>query len=330
VSGQQLTLASGSQFNVNNNSTLYLGGTINNAGTITLNGAANLTNLIMNSSLVTLTGGGHLTLAGGTNNDRIYENGSNMELDNVNNTISGGGQFGVGEAVLFNNESAGVVNATAALTLSFGGVQMVNAGTLEATGGPLSVANAVFNTGSIIANGGNVTIAGNVNGVGSITLDGTSTVEIGSSGGGGSGQTITFSGASADTFKLDSAQGFTGTIVGLATGKTIDLANVSFSTATFAYSGNTTSGVLTVTDGTIQTSIKLTGNYTQANFSLANDGSGHTDVTYNGTGMSRPSGVAQMASAMAGMGAGSASAALAASHAPTMTHALLSLPHAVA
>jgi hypothetical protein len=167
--------------------------------------------------------------------------------------------------------------------------------------------------------------------VGSITLDGTSRVEIGSSVGGGSGQTITFSGSSADTFKLDSAQGFTGTIVGLATGKTIDLANVSFSTASLTYSGNTTSGVLTVTDGAIQTSIKLTGNYTQPNFALANDGSGHTDVTYNGTGMSPPLGVAQMASAMAGMGAGSASAALAASHAPTMAHTLLSLPqHAVA
>ena len=39
-----------------------------------------------------------------------------------------------------------------------------SAGTLEATGGALSVTNSVYNTGSIIANGRNVTIGGNVGG----------------------------------------------------------------------------------------------------------------------------------------------------------------------
>lgn len=287
VLGQAVNIAAGSQVTVNNNSSLSLYGTIANAGTITLNGAGNNANILLNSSVITLTGGGALTLAGGTGTDRIYQTTGNALLDNVNNTISGGGQIGTGGAMFLTNEAAGIINATLAggIAINLAGNQMINAGTLEATGSNLSVTNAVFNTGSIIANGGNVTIGGNVNGTGSESLSGTSSLEIGSSTGATAAQTVTFQSGATGVFKIDQAQFFTGTVAGMSTGKTIDLGNVVIGTATLTYSGTTSSGVLTVTDGTITSTIKMTGNYTQANFSLANDGGGHTDVTYNGTGL---------------------------------------------
>lgn len=287
VSGQAVNIAAGSQIVVNNNATLYLEGTINNAGTITQAGAGSYTDIRLNSPVVTLTGGGHITLAGGTGNDRLYENQGNAQLNNVNNIISGSGQIGVNGPMYLTNGAAGVINATLAggFIINLGGVQMVNAGLLEATGSNLTVGYGVFNTGTILANGGNVSIAGNVNGAGAETISGSSVLDIGSSVGASAAQAVNFSVGSTGTFRIDYAQSFSGTLTGLATGRTLDLGNIVIGSATLSYTGNTTAGVLSVTDGTTVSNVKLNGNYTQANFHLANDGGGHTDVTYSGTGM---------------------------------------------
>ena len=331
VLNQAVNLASGTQFVVNNNATLYLYGAINNAGTITLSGGANTTQISLNSSVVTLSGGGQLVLAGGSGVDRIIQNQGNAKLDNVNNTISGGGSLGAGGAMYLTNESAGVINATLAggLAINLGGVTMVNAGLLEATGSALSVTNSVFNTGTIAAHGGNVTIGGNVNGVGAETLFGASSLEIGSSVGPNAAQTVTFSGgASGSVFKIDNAQSFSGTVVGLSTGKTIDLGNVNFAGVSLSYSGTTTSGVLTVTDGATTSTIKLTGNYVQANFTKVNDGSGHTDISYNGTGLAPSPALNQMVSAMASMTGGGSASSLVSSVGQSGTGLRLATPHA--
>jgi hypothetical protein len=332
-----VNIAAGSNVVVNNNSSLYLYGTINNAGTITESGAGNTTYIRLGSSVVTLSGGGALVLSGGTGNDQIIPVSANARLDNVNNTISGGGQIGAGDTLYVTNEAAGVIDATLAggIVINLAGVQMINAGMLEATGSNLSVTNSVFNTGTIIANGGNVTIGGNVNGTGAEQLYGTSNLEIGSSVGGAAAQTVTFESGSSGTFKIDQAQNFNGSVVGLATNgpivSEIDLANLSYATASLTYAGTTTSGVLTVTDGTIVSTIKLTGDYTQANFALGMDSGGHTLVTYNGTGMAAipaSGSVNRMAAAMAAMGGGTAASSLASSTAQNPTSLLLATPHA--
>ena len=338
VLGQAVNIAAGSNIVVNNNSSLYLYGTINNAGTITEAGAANTTYIRLGSSVVTLSGGGALVLSGGTGNDDIIPVAANARLDNINNTISGAGNIGAGNALYVTNESAGVIDATLAggITINLGGVQMINAGTLEATGSNLSVTNSVFNTGTIVANGGNVTIGGNVNGTGGEQLYGTSNLEIASSVGGAAAQTVTFESGSSGTFKIDQAQNFNGTVAGLATNgsvvSAIDLANLSYSTASLTYAGTTSSGVLTVTDGTIVSTIKLTGDYVQSNFGLAADTGGHTLVTYNGTGMAAiPAGgsgsVDRMVAAMAAMGGG-ASASSRVSNTTQTPSLMLATPHA--
>ena len=334
VLNQAVNLTAGTSFIVNNNSTLYLYGAINNAGTITLSGGANTTQIALNSSVITLSGGGNVLLAGGTGSDRIIQNQGNAKLDNVNNTISGGGQIGAGGAMYLTNEAGGTINATLAggIGINLGGVTAINAGILEATGSALSVTYSVYNTGSIIANGGNVTIGGNVGGAGTETLSGSSSLEIGSSVGPTAAQTVTFSAGATGVFKIDTAQSFTGTVVGLSTGKTIDLGNLVIGTATLTYSGGVTNGVLTVTDGTITSTIKLTGNYTQANFHVANDGGGHTNVTYTGTGMApspaASSAVNQMVSAMASLGADSSAASMSSNASHSAGAMLLALPHA--
>ena len=148
-------------------------------------------------------------------------------------------------------------------------------------------AYTVSNTGLIIAeDGASITITGNVGGAGKELISGASTLEIGQSTGAGAAQTVQFAksgaGVSTGTFRIDNAQSFTGAVAGLGTGDTLDLANIAFATATLSYSGSTSGGVLTVGDGTTTAHITLVGNYSQANFHLAADAGGHTNVTYSG------------------------------------------------
>jgi autotransporter passenger strand-loop-strand repeat protein len=146
--------------------------------------------------------------------------------------------------------------------VSSGGAEYVSAGgTANGTTINSGGTEYIFNGGSA----GNTTIAGG-------------TLEIMSGGTAGTG-TIGFAGAG--TLKLDHYTGFgTPTISGMVdTSQKIDLADISFSTATLGYSGNALSGTLTVADGTHTATLALLGQYTAANFTLGNDGSGGTLVS---------------------------------------------------
>ena len=70
--------------------------------------------------------------------------------------------------------------------------------------------------------------------------------------------------------------GFTGS--GFSDSDKIDLATVAFgSTTSLTYAGST----LTVTDGAHVARLAMIGTYAQANFQMANDGSGYTLITYS-------------------------------------------------
>ena len=91
--------------------------------------------------------------------------------------------------------------------------------------------------------------------------------------------TVSFA-TSSGTLKIDNSSNFGGSIAGqLAVGDVIDLADINFSSnTTIHYSGNNSSGTLTVSDGVHTASIALQGNYSLANFTMMSDGHGGTSV----------------------------------------------------
>jgi hypothetical protein len=163
VSGtvNNLTIGSTSVLNFNNNNSLTIDGTTitnsNKTGTggIILNSAGNLTDWIIGSSAVTLTGGGTVTLSNNLEN-RIYGAVAADVLTNANNTIQGSGQLGVGQMGLI-NQSAGIIDANQSTALTIHTSNgTTNAGTLEATaGGNLILQGDTYtNTGgTILASG---------------------------------------------------------------------------------------------------------------------------------------------------------------------------------
>ena len=167
----------------NNNST-FLTGTITNNGSIQLNSVGNVTSLEANGA-VTLTGAGTVTLSDNIQN-YLLEAAPGGSLTNVNNTISGSGNIGNG-AMAFTNQAAGVVNATSALgnflTVQTGAAGATNLGLMEASsGGTLQLENAIANTngttnGTIEAlNGGTVLLNGATVSGGTVTTAGTGVV----------------------------------------------------------------------------------------------------------------------------------------------------------
>src|SRR5207244_5575668 len=81
------------------------------------------------------------------------------------------------------------------------------------------------------------------------------------------------------TLKLDKSASFAGTVAGMVGSDTLDLADINFATVKKAtFSGTSTSGTLTVTDGSHTANIALTGNYLSSTWTLSSDGHGGTVV----------------------------------------------------
>ena len=95
---------------------------------------------------------------------------------------------------------------------------------------------------------------------------GSSTITFASGGGGGDGGTL----------KIDGTGAYNFLVAGFAQPDEFDLSAVNFATATKSYSGNSSSGTLTVTDGTHSVSILLLGNYSLASFNLGPESGGGT------------------------------------------------------
>ena len=137
---------------IGNGAILPLGGTINNTGTIALNSTGDETNLQFIEHGATLQGGGEVILSDSAEN-LITGASLDVTLTNVDNTISGSGQLGMGQLTLVNE---GTIDATGAnaLTIDTGANVVTNTGTLEATGsGGLTVLSAIANSGILWANG---------------------------------------------------------------------------------------------------------------------------------------------------------------------------------
>jgi len=195
-----------------------LRGSIVNKGNLQINGGNGVsTSLLIDSSNVTLSGGGTVILAtldlGGSASIGA-SGGSSRALTNVDNTIQGGGLLLLNDMTLLNeatinaNRTAdsplllieggnvtntGLMEATNRGLLSMSGVAVNNGGgTISANGSAASVAlavNTVIQGGALTNNGAAFfgTLAGQVasldgsTGAGAVTLNGTYTGDLGSS-----------------------------------------------------------------------------------------------------------------------------------------------------
>ena len=163
------------------NTNTYLAGTINNNNNIQMNGGSGTNaQLLMNSSNVTLQGGGTLTLntATGGGNAYIAQAVGGLTLTNVNNTIQGSGIIGANGLTL-TNQAGGVINANStggsqitSLTLQGLSGVTTNAGLMEATN------SGVLNINGVVVNnaGGTITAVG---GSASVVLYGNTTIQGG-------------------------------------------------------------------------------------------------------------------------------------------------------
>jgi hypothetical protein len=109
----------------------------------------------------------------------------------------------------------------------------------------------------------------------------------------GAGETLeltsTYSGqlsfaADTGTLKLGNSATFAGTVAGMTGHDTIDFTDIDPTKAQAAsYSGDTSGGTLSVTDGTHTANIALLGNYLASSFATSSDGLGGTNVVERGT-----------------------------------------------
>ncbi|MEO7026756.1 MAG: hypothetical protein ABI056_04295, partial [Caulobacteraceae bacterium] len=168
------------------------------------------------------------------------------------------------------------VNDAGTLNLNASG-KNINAGLIETTGaGALTIAGPLVNTGTLAADGGTLFVNGAVTGAGVAVIDG-GTLALASS----FNEAVAFTGTTG-VLDLTQSKAYTATITGFSkSGQTgLDLGDIGFVKSTEAtFSGNTKSGVLTVTDGTNTAHIILKGNYTTSTFVSASDGHGGTIVT---------------------------------------------------
>ncbi|WP_246671958.1 cadherin domain-containing protein [Mesorhizobium sp. B2-3-10] len=272
---------------VNNSGTMTIGdgallplsGILNNSGLISLDSTGGDTLLQVIQHGVTLQGGGQILLSDSAAN-MISGTGPDVTLVNVDNTISGAGELGGGMLSL-DNQGTIIATGSHALVIDTGGSVVTNSGTLEATGsGGLTVAGGLANSGMLWANGGDIVIHGQVTGDGDATIGNLSKLEFG----GASSTDVTFGHDAAGTLQLDDSFDYSGRIGGITNDDRLDLGDILFGVGTTAvYQANQdgSGGTLTVSDGTHGAALHLVGNYDANAFKLADDGQGHTVVSYN-------------------------------------------------
>ena len=303
-----VTIAAGTTVHVTDNTSLELVGTIENSGTIALGSSGDATELKISGKVV-LDDGGQVTLSDSADNS-IVSDGSAATLTNFD-TIAGAGTIGDGNLTLVNS---GIIdaNGTEALIIDtgintittaglVGSILVTNdvGGLLEATAGhTLQIDDNVLNNGLIQAGASDsfstavLNITGSVTGTGSIDLFNNAMLEIGGSV--SSGQTASFGALGGPVVTtgmliLDDSRDFHGTISGLTTGDSIALADIAFASNESAVWTQTTtanggSGTLQIFDGsgTLETTLNLSGIYTQNQFALTEDAASHgTDVHIN-------------------------------------------------
>ncbi|MDB5565949.1 MAG: hypothetical protein JWP84_2515 [Tardiphaga sp.] len=203
------------------NTTLELNGVVQNQGTILVDTWTTSGATLLIDGTVTLEGGGTVILDGIA--DKITGT-ADAKLVNVDNTIDGYGTLGDGHLDIVNKCGGTIVADTAyKLVIDVHFADFVNYGLIESSAaGGLEIRGDLENHGTLDAEHGVLDIDGDLTGQGVAKIDG-GTLEFG----GCSDANVQFSGSSSDELILDRGSHFTGTVSGLATSDSIDLAGIS-------------------------------------------------------------------------------------------------------
>ncbi|MCF3651419.1 PEP-CTERM sorting domain-containing protein [Synoicihabitans lomoniglobus] len=148
-----ITLTAASTLTILNASTATFASTLNNVGTVSLESSGSLTNFVIDSAGLSLSGGGTIAL-GARSANRIYGSSAGTTLTNLDNTVSGSGQLGVNVLQIDNRATIEATDSTVALTIDPSGTGVANQGTLQARNGAtlvLSDGDFSNNTGTIKA-----------------------------------------------------------------------------------------------------------------------------------------------------------------------------------
>jgi len=275
LDGTTAAVTSEATLAVGDDTSLTIQGVIDNSGQINVRSTGDATTLTIGAAGATLSGSGQLSLSNNADNE-ITGASSAATLTNVANTISGAGTI---SAVLV-NEVGGVIEGqfTTGLVINAGSSTEANAGLIEAIdGGSVAVESALANTGTVLVTKGTLTLAG------AVTGDGVAQIKGGVLDAAGAfDENVAFTGGTG-ALKLADSQGYTsGTISGFSKtgGTSLDLQDIGFTSGvtTATFSGTSTSGVLTVTNGTQTAEINLTGDYLASAFTTSSDGHGGTTV----------------------------------------------------
>jgi hypothetical protein len=225
-------------------STAKFGGALTNYGAIDIgNGSLSASTTVTANGL---NNSGALSLTGDASHlDKLVVNG--VATNTGDTTIGADTELDVTGANSF-VQSAGVTTVSGLLVAS----------TIDANGGLLDFTSALSSG----------------DGTQGLTIGAGGALEFGA--GVDSSHDVTF-GAATGALDLAAAGTFDGTIVGFLSNDVIDLTNTAVTG--LAYSGNTTSGVLTVSgsSGTIAT-LAFHGDYSTSSFMTASDGHGGTDI----------------------------------------------------
>ncbi|MBI3515372.1 MAG: hypothetical protein HY060_15125, partial [Proteobacteria bacterium] len=199
-------------------------------------------------------------------------------LTNVDNTISGYGTIPAGH-IDIDNQADGVINANQSQALAIGAYSDINNdGLIEATGsgGMTIYANTFENGGTIAAQGGSVVVNVAVTGGGSAIVGNGSTLDFAAA----SDSDTSFIAGTLGVLELDIAASYTGTLTGFGAGDALDLRDLTFGGGSAAsYSGTSSGGTLSVTDGTTTDTYTMVGNYLGVTFAVTADGFGGTQVS---------------------------------------------------
>ena len=254
---------------------LDLAGTIQNAGSITVDANAHLE---VGSDLI-LTGGGVIGLSD-TDTSIITSDSSGAPetMTLQNNEIVGAGHLGDGNlSIVVDAQSEIAANLSGELYIDTGSGTLTNHGVIVSNGpGGLYIAGAVTSDATLQADDGLFEIHGAVTGNGYANISG-GTLQFDAA----SDAAVTFTAApttgtaAVGTLVLGDAADFTGTVTGFSPGDTIDLAHVSSSAISFS------SGAAALDVNFAGHSIALLGNYTAGDFSLVDDGQHGTNLVFN-------------------------------------------------